>query len=218
MSAFDSRDPPKPARAMTTTSGVEVLVNDPLVPAPPAPARPKPNQAESAYIQKLEKKWGRFIRMKLHRPDVNAASVEELTHEILLTFLREHRKPEEEAIEHEQAYLDKVILNQIHKHAREKRPVADGSDADQQAISAPGPHSALEAAERKRLLQEHLDKLPKEQREVFEARELEEMSFEAIALMVGRPRDTVVDQFKRAKHKLERSLRAAMNQEGGGQS
>jgi RNA polymerase sigma factor (sigma-70 family) len=218
MSAFDSKDPPKPRRAMTTTSGVDVLVDDPLVPAPPAPARPKPNQAEAAYIQKLEKKWGRFIRTKLHRPDVNAASVEELTHEILVTFLREHRKPEGEAIGNEQAYLDKVILNQIHKHAREKRPIADGSDADQQAISAPGPHSALEAAERKRLLEEHLGKLPKEQREVFEAHELDGMTFEAIAIMVGRPLATVADQYKRAKRKLERSLRAAMNQEGGGQS
>jgi RNA polymerase sigma factor (sigma-70 family) len=218
MSSFDFRDPPKPARAMTTTSGVDVLVDRPFVPAPPAPPRPKPNRAESAYIEKLEKKWGRFIRAKLRRPDINPASVEELTHEILITFLREHRKPEAEAIGNEQAYLDRVILNEIHKHAREKRPVADGSDADQQAISAPGPHSALEAAERKRLLHEHLDKLPKEQREVFEAHKLDGMTFEAIALMVGRTYETVVDQYKRAKHKLERSLRAVMNPEGGSQS
>jgi DNA-directed RNA polymerase specialized sigma24 family protein len=68
------------------------------------------------------------------------------------------------------------------------------------------------------LLEEHLGKLPKEQREVFEAHELEEMTFEAIAIMVGRPLATVADQYKRAKRKLERSLRAAMNPEGGGQS
>ena len=69
--------------------------------------------------------------------------------------------------------------------------------------------TAVTHAELWHKLKGYVGRLSKEEAEVFEARELHEISFRVIAQAVGRPHATVVKQHVRALEKLRDMARAS---------
>jgi DNA-directed RNA polymerase specialized sigma24 family protein len=222
MSASDPKNRPKPV--LVTTTGVEVLVHgvdytepveEPEVPPPdPIPTAIvfPPGQSiadRNAFIEGLEEQWGPFITGRLDRPDINAASAEELRQEALVILFLEYDKnkaPPKNVV----AFLDKVLVNLICNHGRLARVKARaGDDAEAVPTLAPDPEQAVGRAELWHKMKGYVGRLSKEEAEVFEARELHGMIFEIIAAALERPFDTVVKQHVRALEKLRAMARAS---------
>jgi DNA-directed RNA polymerase specialized sigma24 family protein len=98
----------------------------------------------------------------------------------------------------------------ICNHGRLARVKAGaGEDAEAVPTRVPDPEQAVRRAELWHKMEGYVGRLSKEEAEVFEARELHGMTFEAIATVVDRPLDTVVSQHARALAKLRDMARAS---------
>jgi RNA polymerase sigma-70 factor, ECF subfamily len=75
---------------------------------------------------------------------------------------------------------------------------------------ADSPYEKLETAERQRLVQAALDGLPRPYRTVLLLREMEELSYEEIAEVLGVPEGTVKSRLMRARELLRRKLAAVL--------
>lgn len=80
--------------------------------------------------------------------------------------------------------------------------VALDEDFPQQEDPAAGPDAVLETAQRYRLLEAALAKLPAEQREILLLREIEEMTYDEIALVLELNLGTVKSRIARARTAL----------------
>ena len=222
--AMSPFDPKKAKPVLVTTTGVEVLVHgvdytepeeDAEVPPPdPIPTAIvfPPGQSiadRNAFIEGLEEEWGPFITRRLDRQDINAESAKELRQEALVILFLEYDKnkgPPENVV----AFLDKVLVNLICNHGRLARVKARaGDDAEAVPTLAPDPEQAVGHAELWHKMKGYVGRLSKEEAEVFEARELHGIAFEAIARAVDRPLDTVAKQHVRALEKLRAMARAS---------
>jgi RNA polymerase sigma factor (sigma-70 family) len=226
MSPFD---PKKAKPVLVTTTGVEVLVHDldyaeteedaavpPPDPIPTAVVFP-PGQSiadRNAFIEGLEEQWGPFIESKLRRPDINAESARELHQEALVILFTEYDRmkgpPDNVA-----AFLDKVLVNLICTHGQLARVKAGaGDDADALPASAPDPEQAVGHVELWHKMKGYVGRLPKEEAEVFEARELHGIAFEVIAQSLDRSCTKVFNQHARAMKKLQAMARASERSAG----
>jgi len=73
-----------------------------------------------------------------------------------------------------------------------------------------GPYETLEQAERQQLVKAALDALPRPYRAVLVMREMEEMSYEEIAEVLGLPEGTVKSRLMRGRELLRRKLATMM--------
>ena len=89
--------------------------------------------------------------------------------------------------------------------AQARHDPRQGDDRDEQeadvgwADPAPTPDAALETAQRLRQLEQALARLPTEHREILLLREIEEMSYEDIAEVLGIRLGTVKSRIARAR-------------------
>lgn len=134
-----------------------------------------------------------FIRRRV--PD--SADVEDLVQEVFAELVEANRllMP----IEHVTGWLFRVARNRITDFFRKKKPEAfsdaavEGADADGELLRIedllPSPDAGPEALYARQVLLDELalalDELPREQREVFLAHELEGLSFKEIAAASG---------------------------------
>ena len=101
-------------------------------------------------------------------------------------------------------------MNLICTHGQLARVKAGaGDDADELPAAVKDPEQEVGHAELWHKMEGYVDRLSKEEAEVFKARELHGMIFEVIALAVDRPLDTVVSQHARAMEKLRAMARAS---------
>jgi RNA polymerase sigma factor (sigma-70 family) len=224
MSTFDPRKPAKPVetdRTFVTMSGVQIVVRAPPPPAPPAPARKErvfvervpraiilpPNQppdVRAAFIEQLQQQWGRFITSQFRRSGVPPQSTRDLQQKVLLILCEFYDENDKKGPDNVPAFLNKVIDNQVLNYKRLRRLAVElGTDLDAEVEPAPDPERAAMLAELKEKLRRYIGELTQEELEVFEARELDGMTFDAVADMLGRPRTTVIDQHARAIRKLK---------------
>jgi RNA polymerase sigma-70 factor (ECF subfamily) len=71
---------------------------------------------------------------------------------------------------------------------------------------AAGPEAPLLAREEREVLRQALAELPEEHREVIVLRELEGLSYQEIASVIGAPLGTVMSRLARARGRLQEGL------------
>jgi len=111
------------------------------------------------------------------------------------------------------AWLLAIVRNTCYDWLRKNRPAGQildhERDVDLLVDEAPGPEAMqLRDAER-RLIQDCLERLPAEFREVLVLRELEEMSYKQVSTVTGLPIGTVMSRLSRGRRRLQMMLTGA---------
>ena len=147
------------------------------------------NQRITETIMRERGRLGSFIRQRV--PDRGEA--EDILQDVFFEFVEAYRLPE--PIEQVGAWLFRVARNRIIDRFRKKRevqlPELPGDEGDEHWLDEvlPSPEGGPEAAYARRVLLEELlaalEELPKEQRDVFIAHELDGLSFKELAAQSG---------------------------------
>jgi len=111
------------------------------------------------------------------------------------------------------SWLLAIVRNTCYDWLRKNRPAGQildhERDVDLLVDEAPGPEAMqLRDAER-RLIQDCLERLPAEFREVLVLRELEEMSYKQVSTVTGLPIGTVMSRLSRGRRRLQMMLTGA---------
>lgn len=93
----------------------------------------------------------------------------------------------------------RTLLKQMKRRAHVPLPEGDESGAEAIASDAPGPEAEAVRSGESRRLEAAVSSLPEEFREVLVLREMEELSYREIALVVGIPIGTVMSRLARAR-------------------
>ncbi|MGO9642443.1 MAG: RNA polymerase sigma factor [Candidatus Acidiferrales bacterium] len=173
-------------------------------------------QQDSRISEAVERERPRlrnFIRKRV----ADASDAEDILQEVFYEFVEAYRlmKP----IEHVTGWLFQVARNRITDMFRRKRPEASTSDLVNATEEGdllqledllPSPDAGPEAAYARSVLLEELDQaleeLPEEQREVFVAHEIEGRSFKEIAAETGVSVNTLLSRKHYAVVHLRRRL------------
>jgi RNA polymerase sigma factor (sigma-70 family) len=157
-----------------------------------------------------------FIRRRV--PDANEA--EDILQDVFFEYVEAYRLPE--PIEQVGAWLFRVARNRIIDRFRKKREVQlpevpDGEDDGRWLEEVlPSPESGPEAAYARSVLLEELyaalAELPKEQREVFIAHELDGRSFRELAAESGAGVNTLLARKRYAVLHLRKRLRSIFDE------
>ncbi len=151
-----------------------------------------PDRDITATVMRERTRLGNFIRRRIRDPD----DAEDVLQDVLHEFVQAYRLPA--PIEQASAWLFRTARNRIIDGFRKKKeqPLADLLDADDDAdseyrldLALPSHDAGPEALYARTLLlkalQDALDELPANQREVFIAHELEGRSFKEMAAESG---------------------------------
>lgn len=151
-----------------------------------------PDRDITATVMRERTRLGNFIRRRIRDPD----DAEDVLQDVLHEFVQAYRLPA--PIEQASAWLFRTARNRIIDRFRKKKeqPLADLLDADDEAdseyrldLALPSHDAGPEALYARTLLlkalQDALDELPANQREVFIAHELEGRSFKEMAAESG---------------------------------
>ncbi|EDT38287.1 RNA polymerase, sigma-24 subunit, ECF subfamily [Burkholderia ambifaria MEX-5] len=146
----------------------------------------------TATVMRERTRLGNFIRRRIRDPD----DAEDVLQDVLHEFVQAYRLPA--PIEQASAWLFRTARNRIIDRFRKKKeqPLTDLPDADDEAdseyrldLALPAHDAGPEALYARTLLlkalQDALDELPANQREVFIAHELEGRSFKEMAAQSG---------------------------------
>jgi RNA polymerase sigma factor (sigma-70 family) len=172
------------------------------------------NSDIAAAVQRERIRLVQFIRRRVSNP----VDAEDILQDVLHDFVRAYRLPE--PIEQAGAWLMRVARNRIIDRFRKKREDAlpetvneDGGEQDYLDLHLPAPDGGPEAAYARAALltvmQEALDELPENQREIFIAHELEGRSFKALSAETGIGVNTLLSTKRYAVLHLRRRLQAA---------
>jgi RNA polymerase sigma factor (sigma-70 family) len=155
-----------------------------------------PDRDITATVRRESGRLGDFIRRRVRDP----GDAEDILQDVLEEFVEAYRLPA--AIEQVSAWLYRVARYRIVDRFRKKReqPLHDGSDPDDDDASLdlalPSPDGGPEAAYARSVLlntlQQALDELPANQRDVFVAHEFEGSSFKDMAARSGVPVNTLL--------------------------
>lgn len=172
------------------------------------------NSEITAAVLRERAKLSSFIRRRV--PDPNEA--EDILQDVFYDFVRAYRLPE--PIEQAAAWLYRVARNRIIDRFRKKRslPAAEmvsSSDVEEGDhwldLALPpidtGPEAMYARSAVLMALQQALDELPTEQREVFVAHELDGQSFKDIAARSGVAVNTLLARKRYAVLSLRARLR-----------
>lgn len=151
-----------------------------------------PDRDITATVMRERTRLGNFIRRRIRDPD----DAEDVLQDVLHEFVQAYRLPA--PIEQASAWLFRTARNRIIDRFRKKKeqPLTDLLDADDEAdseyrldLALPAHDAGPEALYARTLLlkalQDALDELPANQREVFIAHELEGLSFKEMAAQSG---------------------------------
>ncbi len=109
-------------------------------------------------------------------------------------------------------WLFRITANSCLNQRRRRRPetqISDGADDPELTLSDPSsdPHHLLEQKELKIVLEKTIQSLPEEQRIVLILRDIEGLSYEAIAASLGLELGTVRSRLHRARLQIQVSIR-----------
>jgi RNA polymerase sigma factor (sigma-70 family) len=170
-------------------------------PTQPAATMTLPDSADpdrdiTATVRRESGRLGDFIRRRVRDP----GDAEDILQDVLEEFVEAYRLPA--AIEQVSAWLYRVARYRIVDRFRKKReqPLHESGDPDDDdssldmALPSPdgGPEAAYARSVLLNTLQQALDELPANQREVFVAHEFEGSSFKDMAARSGVPVNTLL--------------------------
>jgi len=180
------------------------------VTSPDSRAR-KHNDRITQVVERERSGLLRFIRR--HVPD--PADAEDILQDVFYELVEANRllMP----IDHVTAWLFRVARNRIVDLFRKKKPERGSAMAEDDEVRweelLPSPDAGPEALYARHLLLEEMEaalaELPREQREVFVAHELEGKSFKQMALESGVPINTLLSRKRSAVLQLRERLRDA---------
>ncbi|HIH2620936.1 TPA: RNA polymerase sigma factor [Burkholderia cenocepacia] len=163
-----------------------------MEPPPTSQTMTDPDRDITATVMRERTRLGNFIRRRIRDPD----DAEDVLQDVLHEFVQAYRLPA--PIEQASAWLFRTARNRIIDRFRKKKeqPLTDPLDADDEAdseyrldLALPAHDAGPEALYARTLLlkalQDALDELPANQREVFIAHELEGQSFKEMAAQSG---------------------------------
>ncbi|MBR7969056.1 RNA polymerase sigma factor [Burkholderia cenocepacia] len=163
-----------------------------MEPPPTSQTMTDPDRDITATVMRERTRLGNFIRRRIRDPD----DAEDVLQDVLHEFVQAYRLPA--PIEQASAWLFRIARNRIIDRFRKKKeqPLTDLLDADDEAdseyrldLALPAHDAGPEALYARTLLlkalQDALDELPANQREVFIAHELEGQSFKEMAAQSG---------------------------------
>ncbi|MCA8034859.1 sigma-70 family RNA polymerase sigma factor [Burkholderia sp. BCCIQ04A] len=163
-----------------------------MEPPPTSQSMTDPDRDITATVMRERTRLGNFIRRRIRDPD----DAEDVLQDVLHEFVQAYRLPA--PIEQASAWLFRTARNRIIDRFRKKKeqPLTDLLDADDEAdseyrldLALPAHDAGPEALYARTLLlkalQDALDELPANQREVFIAHELEGLSFKELAAQSG---------------------------------
>ncbi|MBP0608229.1 MULTISPECIES: RNA polymerase sigma factor [Burkholderia] len=163
-----------------------------MEPPPTSQTMTDPDRDITATVMRERTRLGNFIRRRIRDPD----DAEDVLQDVLHEFVQAYRLPA--PIEQASAWLFRTARNRIIDRFRKRKeqPLADLLDADDDAdseyrldLALPSHDAGPEALYARTLLlkalQDALDELPANQREVFIAHELEGRSFKEMAAESG---------------------------------
>jgi RNA polymerase sigma factor (sigma-70 family) len=231
MSRSDSEKPPASKPPTATTPRAIVRDRPARAPAskepePRKPSRPRAiiipeNQlaeGQNAFIASLYQQWGGLIENELSRyGDIAAASRPDAHQAVRLIlgdhYLEERKAGRDPAPENPAAFLRTIVDGIARNHGAKKRrrPKLElGDEGMDEALDAgPDPERATIVAELQEKVGDYLDELTTVEREVFEAREVDGVTFDLIARARGLSKSTVFNIHARAKEKLGDRARAS---------
>jgi RNA polymerase sigma factor (sigma-70 family) len=179
------------------------------------------NSEITAMVLRERSKLGSFIRRRVRDP----SDAEDILQDVLHDFVRAYRLPE--PIEQASAWLFRVARNRIiDRFRREKaRPASetidDPNDADTESrldLALPALDAGPEAVYARSVvlgeLQQALDDLPADQRDIFIAHELDGRSFREIASRSGIAINTLLARKRYAVLRLRRRLQTVYDELG----
>lgn len=112
------------------------------------------------------------------------------------------------------AWLLMIVRNSCYDRLRKRGPSLQDIDFDEAVHSRerqiPNPETVVLLSERAELMRKSLAELPVECREVIVLRELEQLSYREIAIIVGIPVGTVMSRLSRARQRLHQTLSGYM--------
>ncbi|WP_206514304.1 RNA polymerase sigma factor [Burkholderia cenocepacia] len=163
-----------------------------MEPPPTSQTMTDPDRDITATVMRERTRLGNFIRRRIRDPD----DAEDVLQDVLHEFVQAYRLPA--PIEQASAWLFRTARNRIIDRFRKKKeqPLTDLLDADDEADSEyrldlalpshdAGPDALYARALLLKALQDALDELPPNQREVFIAHELDGQSFKEMAAQSG---------------------------------
>jgi RNA polymerase sigma factor (sigma-70 family) len=166
----------------------------------------------SADIERESPRLRSFVRRRVS----DAADAEDIFQDVLAELVESYRLPR--PVEQVGAWLLAVARNRITDFFRKKRPetftdtLGEGGDESPLDELLPSPDGGPEAAYARTLLIEEMEdalaELPREQREVFMAHELEGRSFKDLAAESGVSINTLLSRKHLAVKHLRERLRA----------
>jgi RNA polymerase sigma factor (sigma-70 family) len=113
------------------------------------------------------------------------------------------------------AWLMKIVRNTCYTWLHANRLLHDATEFDEDLsppdVSTPNPEEVVLQNDNGSLVRQALEKLPPKFREVLILRELEGLSYEDIANIMGIPTGTVMSSLSRARSRLRQTLRRLMN-------
>jgi len=186
--------------------------------APPyAPSR---NTEQDSQIAAAVRREGGRVRSFIRHRVSDAAEAEDILQEVLYELVSAYRLMH--PIEQVGAWLMRVARNRVIDHFRRKKTrsimvePASFADEDEEGPSleellpsiAPGPEGEVVRQMLLEQIEDALDELPREQREVFIAHELEGHSFAELAERTGESINTLLAR----KHYAVRALRTRLQQ------
>ena len=111
------------------------------------------------------------------------------------------------------SWLLAIVRNTCYDWLRKNRMIGQMFDHEQDAgllaDDTPGPEALQLRDADRRLIQDSLERLPPEYREVLVLRELEELSYRQIATVTGLPIGTVMSRLARGRRRLQEMLTGA---------
>jgi RNA polymerase sigma factor (sigma-70 family) len=212
-----NRSTPPDAPYLVTTTGIPVILNEPMPsarrrrPSPQAQEAPvvvapppAPEVDRGALIEQLCGLHRDYIlKTLLHQSGITPASAHDLTQVTLLALALEvaaHGSPRDP-----KQYVCGIMRNVLRDrwNLRLRMPqIEDGADVDAEMDGGRDPEEEAEFAERWAKLARYLDELPAREADAFRRIELEGQTIEEAAAAIGRPRSTVADRLSRAYARL----------------
>ena len=170
----------------------------PVAVAPPAPSSGTlPVVAAPATAAEVFREHGAFVFRLLRRLGVPDADLDDLTQEVFIIVHRSLDRYEER--NQMRAWLYRICVRETSRHRRARKPAGTVDVDTLVEPSGSSPEDAVHASETRADFDRLLGVLDEERRTVFVLYEVEELSMEEVAKVVGCPLATAYSRLRSAR-------------------
>jgi len=152
-------------------------------------------------FEALMRQYERLVLVTALRLVGNLADAQDASQEVFLRLYRNLEKLESEAAI--AGWLYRVTVNVCHDLRRKRPASAPVEEAERMATAGPDPQQGAAEAERRRVLQMSLRMLPEKERAALVLRDLEGLSTDEVAKVLGSSEATVRSQISKARVKVK---------------